>query len=121
MDDQLTNRGDWGLVQVGGDVVSWAGSGDHRFHAGLMMGYAHQSEKTRSSEVGVTSKGKVSGYSAGLYATYMNAAPAGTGPYVDTWLMWQKFKNKVDPSNSVEESYDSKGFTGPLKRATRLG
>ena len=121
MDDQLTNRGDWGLVQVGGDVVSWAGSGDHRFHAGLMMGYAHQSEKTRSSEVGVTSKGKVSGYSAGLYATYMNAAPAGTGPYVDTWLMWQKFKNKVDPSNSVEESYDSKGFTGSIEAGYTFG
>ena len=120
-DDQLTNRGDWGLVQVGGDVVSWAGSGDHRFHAGLMMGYAHQSEKTRSSEVGVTSKGKVSGYSAGLYATYMNAAPAGTGPYVDTWLMWQKFKNKVDPSNSVEESYDSKGFTGSIEAGYTFG
>ena len=121
LDDQLTNRGTWGLVQVGGDVVSWAGSGDHRFHAGLMMGYAHQSEKTRSSEVGVTSKGKVSGYSAGLYATYMNAAPAGTGPYVDTWVMWQKFKNKVDPSNSVEESYDSKGFTASLEAGYTFG
>jgi outer membrane autotransporter protein len=120
-DDQLTNRGDWGLVQVGGDVVTWAGSGDHRFHAGLMMGYAHQSEKTRSSEVGVTSKGKVSGYSAGLYATYMNAAPVGTGPYVDTWLLWQKFKNKVDPSNSVEESYDSKGWTGSIEAGYTFG
>ena len=51
MDDQLTNRGTWGLVQVGGDVVSWPGAGDHRFHAGLMMGYAHQSEKTRSTDI----------------------------------------------------------------------
>ena len=120
-DDQLTNRGDWGLVQVGGDVVSWAGSGDHRFHVGLMMGYAHQNEKTRSSAIGATSKGKVSGYSAGLYATYMNAAPAATGPYVDTWLLWQKFKNKVDPSNSVEESYDSKGFTGSIEAGYTFG
>ena len=120
-DDQLTNRGDWGLVQVGGDVVSWAGSGDHRFHVGLMMGYAHQNEKTRSSAIGSTSKGKVSGYSAGLYATYMNAAPAATGPYVDTWLLWQKFKNKVDPSNSVEESYDSKGFTGSIEAGYTFG
>ena len=51
MDDQLTNRGTWGLVQVGGDVVSWPGAGDHRFHAGLMMGYTHQSEKTRSTDI----------------------------------------------------------------------
>ena len=121
LDDQLTNRGTWGLVQVGGDIVSWPGSGDHRFHAGLMMGYAHQSEKTRSTDIGETSKGKVSGYSAGLYATYMNAAQAGTGPYVDTWLLWQKFKNKVDPSNADEESYDSKGFTASLEAGYTFG
>lgn len=121
LDDQLTNRGTWGLVQVGGDVVSWPGSGDHRFHAGLMMGYAHQSEKTRSTDIVETSKGKVSGYSAGLYATYMNAAQAGTGPYVDTWLLWQKFKNKVDPSNADEESYDSKGFTASLEAGYTFG
>ena len=86
-----------------------------------MMGYAHQSEKTRSTDIGETSKGKVSGYSAGLYATYMNAAPAGTGPYVDTWLLWQRFKNKVDPSNAVEESYDSKGFTASLEAGYTFG
>ena len=120
-DQQLTNRGDWGLVQVGGDVVNWPGAGNHRFHAGLMMGYAHQNAKTRSSAIGTTSKGKISGYSAGLYATYMNAAPAGTGPYADTWLQFQKFKNKVDPSNSAEESYDSKGFTGSIEAGYTFG
>ena len=120
-DQQLTNRGTWGLVQVGGDVVNWPGAGNHRFHAGLMMGYAHQNAKTRSSAIGTTSKGKISGYSAGLYATYMNAAPAGTGPYADAWLQFQKFKNKVDPSNSVEESYDSKGFTGSIEAGYTFG
>ena len=120
-DRQLTNRGTWGLVQVGGDVVSWAGAGDHRFHAGLMMGYAHQNTKTRSTDLSLTSKGKVSGYAAGLYATYMNAEPAGTGPYVDTWLLWQKFRNKITPAGAAEESYHSKGWTGSVEAGYTFG
>ena len=120
-DRQLTNRGTWGLVQVGGDVVSWAGAGDHRFHAGLMMGYAHQNTKTRSTDLSLTSKGKVSGYAAGLYATYMNAEPAGTGPYVDTWLLWQKFRNKITPAGAAEESYHSTGWTGSVEAGYTFG
>ena len=120
-DDQLTNRGTYGIVQVGGDLVTWPGSGDHRFHVGLMGGYAHQSTKTRSSEIGTTSKGKLSGYSAGFYATYMNDKPEATGPYADLWVLYQHFTDKVNPSNAAEESYHSKGWTGSLEAGYTFG
>ena len=120
-DDQLTNRGTYGIVQVGGDLVTWPGSGDHRFHVGLMGGHAHQSTKTRSSDIGLTSKGKLSGYSAGFYATYMNDKPEATGPYADLWVLYQHFTDKVNPSNASEESYHSKGWTGSLEAGYTFG
>lgn len=115
-DSQTTTRGNYGIVQLGGDLITWPSAGGQRFHAGLMAGYGHESSKTGSSVVNYQSKGKVDGYSVGLYGTWMNSDPTGAGPYVDTWLMWQKFKNKVDSSDyEVEESYHTKGFTASVE------
>ena len=120
-DSQLTNRGTYGVVQVGGDLVTWPSSGDHRFHVGLMAGYAHQSTKTRSSDIGLTSKGKLSGYSAGFYAIYMNDNPEATGPYADLWMIYQHFTDKVHASSAAEEEYHSKGWTGSLEAGYTFG
>ncbi len=115
-DGENTTRGNWGLVQLGGDLISWPTSGTHRMHVGLMAGYAHESAKTGSSVVNYQSKGKVSGFSGGLYATWMNSNATGDGPYVDAWLQYQRFKNTVTSSDyDVDETYHSKGFTGSLE------
>ena len=92
-DGVLTTRGNWGVMQVGGDVISWPTSGSHRFHAGLMAGYAHESSRTTSPDAGYSAKGKVSGYSVGLYGTWMNEKSDGTGPYADVWAQWQRLVN----------------------------
>ena len=121
-DTQTTTRGDWGLVQVGGDIAAWPASGAHRYHVGLMAGYAHETSKTGSSAVDYKAKGKVNGYSVGLYGTWMNSDPTGTGPYVDTWLMYQRFKNTVESSDlEVEESYHTKSFTASLEAGYTFG
>ena len=121
-DTQTTTRGDWGLVQVGGDIAAWPAAGAHRYHVGLMAGYAHETSKTGSSAVDYKAKGKVSGYSVGLYGTWMNSDPTGTGPYVDTWLMYQRFKNTVESSDmEVEESYHTKGFTASVEAGYTFG
>ena len=121
-DSQTTTRGNWGLVQAGGDVASFATTGNHRVHLGLMAGFAHESAKTGSSVVNYRSKGKVSGYSAGVYGTWMNSDPTGTGPYVDTWLQYQRFKNTVDSSDyEVEETYHTKGFTASVEAGYTFG
>ena len=114
-DGSLTTRGNWGVMQVGGDVISWPTSGDHRLHAGLMAGYAHESSRTTSPDAGYTSKGKVSGYSVGLYGTWMNEKADGTGPYADLWAQWQRFKNQVSSSVPETVSYHAKGFTVSLE------
>lgn len=115
-DGENTTRGNWGLVQLGGDLISWPTSGTHRMHVGLMAGYAHESNKTGSDTADYSSKGKVSGFSGGLYATWMNSNATGDGPYVDAWLQYQRFKNTTSVGNyAEEESYHSKGFTGSLE------
>ena len=121
-DGQTTTRGNWGLVQVGGDIASWPASGANRFHVGLMAGFAHESAKTGSSVVNYQSKGKISGYSAGIYGTWMNSNPTGTGPYVDTWLQYQRFKNTVESSDhDVDETYHTKGFTASVEAGYTFG
>lgn len=115
-DGENPTRGNWGLVQLGGDLISWPTSGTHRMHVGLMAGYAHESNKTGSDTADYSSKGKVSGFSGGLYATWMNSNATGDGPYVDAWLQYQRFKNTTSVGNyAEEESYHSKGFTGSLE------
>ena len=115
-DGENTTRGNWGLMQVGGDLISWPASGSHRFHVGLMAGYAHESNKTGSNTADYSAKGKVSGFSGGVYATWMNSNPAGTGPYADAWLQYLRFKNTASVGNYAEEvTYHSKGFTGSLE------
>ena len=115
-DGENTTRGNWGLVQMGGDLVSWPTSGSHRMHVGLMAGYAHESAKTGSSVVNYQSKGKVSGYSVGIYGTWMNQKPEGSGPYADTWLMWSRFRNTVSSGNYTDtDTYHSKDFTWSIE------
>ncbi len=115
-DGDLTTRGNWGVVQVGGDLVNWPTSDSHRFHVGLMAGYAHESSRTTSPVAGYSAKGKVSGYSVGIYGTWMNQKPEGSGPYADTWLMWSRFKNTVSSGNYTDtDTYHSKGFTWSIE------
>lgn len=115
-DGDLTTRGNWGVVQVGGDLVNWPTSDSHRFYVGLMAGYAHESSRTTSPVAGYSAKGKVSGYSVGIYGTWMNQKPEGSGPYADTWLMWSGFKNTVSSGNYTDtDTYHSKGFTWSIE------
>ena len=115
-DGDLTTRGNWGVVQVGGDLVNWPTSDSHRSHVGLMAGYAHESSRTTSPVAGYSAKGKVSGYSVGIYGTWMNQKPEGSGPYADTWLMWSRFKNTVSSGNYTDtDTCHSKGFTWSIE------
>ena len=52
----------------------------------------------------------------------MNSNPTGTGPYVDTWLQYQRFKNTVTSSDyDVDETYHTKGFTASLEAGYTFG
>ena len=115
-DGHLTTRGNWGLVQVGGDLVSWPTSGSHRVYLGLMAGSAMERSRTTSPTAGYSAKGKLTGYSVGIYGTWMNQKPEGSAPYADTWLLWSRFKNTVSSGNYTDtDTYHSKGFTWSIE------
>ncbi|HDF2328310.1 TPA: autotransporter outer membrane beta-barrel domain-containing protein [Morganella morganii] len=108
----LTNRY---VLQLGGDVAQWTSQAGHRYHLGLMTGYAHASNRNTSQLTQRSSDGSVNGYSAGLYGTwYQNTDTANVGAYVDSWLLYNWFDNKVT-RYSDEEKYKSKGITASLE------
>ncbi len=73
-DGQLNTQANRYVLQLGGDLAQWSSTQD-RWHLGVMAGYANQHSNTQSNHVGYKSDGRISGYSAGLYATwYQNDA-----------------------------------------------
>ncbi len=66
---QLKTSGNRYVMQLGGDLAQWSTDGLDRWHVGAMAGYANSSNTTKSNLTGYHSRGKVSGYSVGLYGT----------------------------------------------------
>lgn len=74
-DGQLNTQANRYVLQLGGDLAQWSSNAQDRWHLGVMAGYANQHSNTQSNRVGYKSDGRISGYSAGLYATwYQNDA-----------------------------------------------
>ena len=72
-------------------------------HLGLMGGYGSARSTSTSSLAlpgGATAqaraRGKVSGYSAGVYGTYYQDDASRMGAYADGWLQYGRFNNRID-------------------------
>lgn len=103
------------VVQLGGDLAQWTTSGRDRYHLGLMAGYANQKSHTHSTVTGYRSRGQIDGYSTGLYGTWYANEADKSGLYVDSWLQYSWFKNKVNGDALPAEKYKSRGFTASLE------
>lgn len=112
---QLKTRSNRYVMQIGGDIARWSGSGSDRWHLGMMAGYGHSSSNTRSSSTGYRSDGTVNGYSTGLYATWYASDDTHLGAYLDSWVQYGRFNNRVKGQDIQGESYKSKGITGSLE------
>lgn len=112
---QLKTQSNRYVMQMGGDIARWSGDGLDRWHLGVMAGYGHNSSNTRSSSTGYSSDGSVSGYSAGLYATWFANDETHQGAYLDSWAQYSWFNNGVKGQDIQSESYKSKGLTGSLE------
>ncbi len=80
-----------------------------------MAGYANQHSNTQSNRVGYESDGRISGYSAGLYATWYQNDANKTGAYVDSWALYNWFDNSVSSDNRSADDYDSRGVTASVE------
>lgn len=112
---QLSSQSNRYVVQIGGDLAQWSTGLKDRWHLGVMTGYANSQSNTRSSLSHYRADGSVSGYSAGLYATWYADNATKEGTWIDTWVLYNWFDNTVRGDSLKEERYRSKGITASLE------
>lgn len=112
---QLNTQSNRYVMQIGGDIAQWSSDGENRYHLGIMAGYANQKSNARNHVNGNRADGSISGYSAGLYGTWLQDNEAKTGAWLDTWLLYNWFDNTVSGKSAGSESYKSKGFTASVE------
>ncbi|QCT18937.1 autotransporter outer membrane beta-barrel domain-containing protein [Jejubacter calystegiae] len=117
---QLISRSNSYAVQLGGDVARWSSNESDSWRFGLMAGYGHNQNKTRSELTGYTSRGQVNGYSVGLYGTWFADDAGRTGAWVDTWVQYGWFHNRVSGDEFREEKYRSRGVTASVEAGYAL-
>ncbi|KNL85190.1 autotransport protein MisL, partial [Salmonella enterica subsp. enterica serovar Livingstone] len=120
---QLKTRINSYVLQLGGDLAQWSTDGLDRWHIGAMAGYANSQNRTQSSVSDYHSRGQVTGYSVGLYGTWYANNIDRSGAYVDTWMLYNWFDNKVMGQDQAAEEYKSKGITASVEAgySFRLG
>ncbi|EHX8524624.1 autotransporter outer membrane beta-barrel domain-containing protein [Escherichia coli] len=114
-DGQLNTQANRYVLQLGGDLAQWSSNAQDRWHLGVMAGYANQHSNTQSNRVGYKSDGRISGYSAGLYATWYQNDANKTGAYVDSWALYNWFDNSVSSDNRSADDNDSRGVTASVE------
>ncbi|MDG2526878.1 autotransporter outer membrane beta-barrel domain-containing protein [Stenotrophomonas sp. HITSZ_GD] len=112
--DQLDVSSDTSLLQVGGELAGGM-VGDGRWHAGAMAGAGRSDNHVGSRLSGYHAKGKVKGYSAGVYATWFQSAAEQGGAYADAWLQYGRYDNRVSGDFLPQESYDARSWSASLE------
>lgn len=112
---QTRNRTQMYATQIGADVASWTSNGENRFLVGWVAGYGHGRTKSRSIHTGYHAIGTVDGLNVGVTGTWYQDGLHHQGIYVDTWLTYGWFDNKVKGQGIETEKYHSRGFTGSLE------
>lgn len=110
-DGQLKSGTNRYVVQLGGDIAQWSDNDLNRYHIGLMAGYGRISGKTTNRVTNTKATSHADGYSAGIYGTYYANEADKTGLYVDSWVQYNWFKNRIDGDELPEEKYNSDGIT----------
>ncbi|MEO3990773.1 autotransporter outer membrane beta-barrel domain-containing protein [Pseudocitrobacter cyperus] len=117
---QLISRSNNYTLLIGGDVGRWSTTGQDSLRFGLMTGYSRSNSHSRSQITGYTSRGKVNGYSAGLYATWFANEETREGAWVDSWMLYNWFDNEVSGHQMRTEKYRSRGITASLEAGYAL-
>ncbi|HAS8353317.1 TPA: autotransporter outer membrane beta-barrel domain-containing protein [Vibrio vulnificus] len=112
---QMKTQANRYVVQLGGDVAQWSSDGLDRYHAGVMAGYADQRSNTVNTLSRHHSKGKTSGFSAGVYGTWYASEQDKSGLYVDSWALYNWFDHEVTGDGQATEKYKSRGMTASLE------
>lgn len=117
---QMKNRTQMYATQLGGHVRSWTSDGANRFLVGWVAGYGHGRTKSRSIFSDRHALGTVNGLNLGLTGTWYQDGTNHQGMYVDTWLTYGWFDNKVKGEGLQAEKYHSRGLTGSVETGYTL-
>lgn len=99
------------LLQGGGDVAQWKlFSEADRLHLGAMLGYGTADSTARADGNPYKAKGRVQGYSAGVYGTWFQNDETKLGAYVDTWFQYGWYDNRVTGTDLPRVDYDSQAW-----------
>ncbi|GAB3085594.1 hypothetical protein GCM10027287_25520 [Bordetella muralis] len=112
---ELRTAGDKSTVMMGVDMLVQSTNARDQFTIGIMGGYGHYSGHTQANGFDYSTKGKVNGYSVGLYGTYQKDVATQHGFYADSSLLWNQFDNRVKGGDLPAEKYDAKGMTASLE------
>ncbi|WP_434778072.1 autotransporter outer membrane beta-barrel domain-containing protein [Neisseria sp. Ec49-e6-T10] len=107
---------DSSIIHLGGDIAKWQLQ-EGNLNLGVMGAYGQTESDVRSKYTGTAAKGKVTGYSVGLYGTWFADEAQGKGLYLDSWAQYGWYKNKVtgEAQANNEEKYDSNNWAASLE------
>ncbi|CAB3732713.1 hypothetical protein LMG3458_04988 [Achromobacter deleyi] len=100
---RVTLDTDSAILQLGGDLINAPLGQDGAVYAGLMGGYGDARSTSISAlrlptgaTVQARARGKVSGYSVGMYGTVYQNDATRMGAYADTWLQYGRYSNQIN-------------------------
>ena len=96
------------VTQLGADLYRNKSDDDKNFVFGFFGGGVYSKSHTRGLED--TTKGKTDGFAVGVYGTYYTGATADDGFYVDTWLQYGRYDNRLYGGDN-NFKYRSHGFS----------
>ncbi|MDT3252410.1 autotransporter outer membrane beta-barrel domain-containing protein [Serratia sp. root2] len=95
-------KSDSSLLQLGGDILQRPLGYKGAAYVGVMSGYGEARTYSTSTlmlagggHAGAKAKGKMSGYTAGIYATIYEDDATHQGAYADTWLLYGRYSNQI--------------------------
>jgi autotransporter family porin len=112
---QISSSANRYVAQMGNEFLHGTSNQTDRWGAGLMAGYGNVSGNSRSNLTGYRSESEMDGYSVGAYGTWYQNAVSREGVYVDGWVMYNWFNNRVSSDDLPNEDYKSRGFTASLE------
>jgi autotransporter family porin len=98
------------MLESGLDAWHWQKE-NHQVVAGVMAGYGSGHNKSSAQDNPHSAYGSVSGYNAGVYATYQYDERF----YVDGWWQYARFDNSVNGEQLAQENYNSHIFSASLE------
>ena len=101
------------LIHAGSDLARFNVGEEGSFRVGAMAAYGNNSSRANNGVLG--SRGSVDGFGAGVYGTWYGHRDILTGPYVDSWLMYGRFRNTVSGQGLPTERYNASSLTASLE------